>query len=38
MSEEEDLAACTRCEEKVEESTLVRLLDWKLCEICVDDI
>ena len=35
---EEDTAQCTRCESEVDPATLVAMGDWKLCEICVDDI
>jgi hypothetical protein len=35
---DEDLSECTRCETMVESETLHRLLDWSLCEICVDDV
>jgi hypothetical protein len=35
---QKDLAKCTRCNEEVEEDTLTRQLDWRLCEICVGDI
>jgi hypothetical protein len=34
----EDLATCTRCETKAEETELARYLDWLLCEVCVGDI
>ena len=36
--EEEDLSKCTRCEEMVGTETLVRLLDWSVCEICWGDL
>jgi len=38
MSNEIELASCSRCEEKVDETTLAVYLDWKLCEICQGDI
>jgi formylmethanofuran dehydrogenase subunit E len=33
-----EMAQCTRCEDMVAEETLAVYLDWKLCEICQDDI
>ena len=36
--EEDDLSKCTRCEEMVGTETLVRLLDWSVCETCWGDI
>jgi hypothetical protein len=33
-----DLSECTRCEAMVDAETLVRLADWSVCEICLDDI
>lgn len=38
MDEEEDLSQCTRCDTMVDSETLHRLLDWSVCEICLDDI
>jgi formylmethanofuran dehydrogenase subunit E len=29
---------CTRCEESFPDDELVILLDWKLCEVCIDDL
>ena len=34
----DELDICTRCETEVEADTLVTMLDWKLCEICVYDL
>jgi hypothetical protein len=33
-----DLEMCTRCEDKVDPDEMIRLLDWKLCEVCQGDI
>ena len=33
-----ELNICTRCETEVDADTLVIMLDWKLCDICVDDL
>ena len=33
-----ETAPCTRCETKVDPDSLTRLLDWKLCTDCVDDL
>jgi hypothetical protein len=38
MTDEIELAICTRCEDKVDASTLVPYGSWELCEICVGDI
>jgi hypothetical protein len=38
VEDDEDLSQCTRCEEMVDSDSLSRMLDWNLCEICVDDI
>lgn len=38
VEDEEDLSQCTRCEGMFESETLRRLLDWSVCEECVDDI
>ena len=38
MSNEIELAICTRCEDEVDAATLVAYGNWELCEICVDDI
>ena len=38
MKYEIELAACSRCEEMVDEETLIIALDWKLCEICWGDV
>jgi hypothetical protein len=38
MADEEDLVPCSRCESKVGEETLVSIGDWKVCEICWDDL
>lgn len=35
---EEETAKCTRCETSVEETTLMRLGDALICEICWDDL
>jgi hypothetical protein len=34
----EEMAQCTRCEDMVAEDSLAIYLDWKLCEVCQDDI
>lgn len=34
----EDLSPCTKCERKVEETTLTPYLDWKLCEDCAGEM
>ena len=38
VEDDEDLSQSTRCETMVESETLHRLLDWSVCEICLDDI
>jgi hypothetical protein len=38
MTDEIELATCTRCEDKVDASTLMPYGDWALCDICVGDI
>lgn len=38
MTDEIELASCTRCEDKVDASTLADYGSWQLCEICVGDI
>jgi hypothetical protein len=35
---EEDEGECTRCWRDVPESELVTFGDWKLCEICQEDV
>lgn len=36
--EDEDKGECTRCWRDVPESELVTFGDWRLCEICQDDV
>ena len=36
--DDEDLSECTRCETMVPTETLFGLLDWRICEICWDDL
>jgi hypothetical protein len=38
VEDDEDLSECTRCEGVFDSETLHRMLDWNLCEVCVDDI
>ena len=38
MTNEVELAMCSRCEDKVDASTLVAYGSWDLCDICVGDI
>ena len=38
MINEIELAMCSRCEDKVDASTLVTYGSWELCDICVGDI
>ena len=38
MIDEIELGTCTRCEDKVDASTLIELGSWQLCEICLGDI
>lgn len=36
--EDEDKGECTRCWRDVPESELVTFGDWRLCEVCQDDV
>ncbi len=36
--DEDDMSKCTRCEDIVGTETLVRLVDWSVCENCWDDL
>ena len=38
MTDEIELASCSRCEEKVDATTLAAYGNWELCEICQGDI
>jgi hypothetical protein len=38
MSNEIELAMCSRCENEVDASTLVAFGSWELCEVCQGDI
>ena len=38
MIDDEDLSECSRCEAMVGTETLVRRLNWSICENCWDEV
>jgi hypothetical protein len=38
MTDEIELASCTRCEKEVDATTLISYGNWELCELCQGDI
>jgi len=38
MTDEIEMASCSRCENEVDASTLVSFGNWELCEVCQGDI
>jgi len=38
MTDEIEMASCSRCEDEVDATTLVSYGNWELCEICQGDI
>jgi hypothetical protein len=38
MTDEIEMASCSRCENEVDATTLVAFGNWELCEICQGDM